>query len=60
MLYVNQIYKKEVKKRNARIVVVGISGGIDSAVAVSLATKAIGLENVFGLILRDSSVCVYH
>jgi NH3-dependent NAD+ synthetase len=60
MLYVNQIYKKEVKKRNARVVVVGISGGIDSAVAVSLATKAIGLENVFGLILRDSSVCVYH
>ena len=52
--------RKEVKKRNARVVVVGISGGIDSAVAVSLATKAIGLENVFGLILRDSSVCVYH
>jgi NH3-dependent NAD+ synthetase len=60
MFYDNQIYKKGVKKRNARVVVVGISDGIDSAVAVSLATKAIGLEKVFGLILPDSSVCVYH
>ena len=55
LLYDNEIYKKEVKKRNARVVVVGISGGIDSAVTVSLA-KAIGPEKVFGLILPDSSV----
>ena len=48
--------RKEVKKRNARVVVVGISGGIDSAVTLSLATKALGPEKVFGLILPDSSV----
>jgi NAD+ synthase len=45
-----------VKNRNARVVVVGTSDGIDSAVTVSLATKAIGPEKVFGLILPDSSV----
>ena len=56
LLYDNEIYKKEEKKRNARVVVVGISGGIDSAVTVSLATKAIGPKKVFGLILPDSSV----
>jgi NAD+ synthase len=48
---ITRFIKKEVKKRNARVVVVGISGGIDS-----LATKAIGPEKVFGLILPDSSV----
>jgi NAD+ synthase len=52
LLYDNQIYKKEVKNRNARVV----SNGIDSAVTVSLATQAIGPEKVFGLILPDSSV----
>ena len=53
---ITRFIRKEVKKRNARVVVVGISGGIDSAVTVSLATKAIGPEKVFGLILPDSSV----
>jgi NAD+ synthase len=53
---ITRFIKKEVKNRNARGVVVGISDGIDSAVTVSLATKAIGPEKVFGLILPDSSV----
>ena len=53
---ITRFIRKEVNKRNARVVVVGISGGIDSAVTVSLATKAIGPERVFGLILPDSSV----
>jgi NAD+ synthase len=53
---ITRFIRKEVKKRNAQVVVVGISGGIDSAVTVSLATKAIGPEKVFGLILPDSSV----
>jgi NH3-dependent NAD+ synthetase len=57
---ITRFIKKEVKKRNARVVVAGISDGIDSVVTVSLATKAIGLKKVFGLILPDSSVCVYH
>ena len=53
---ITRFIRKEVKNRNARVVVVGISGGIDSAVTVSLATKAIGPKKVFGLILPDSSV----
>jgi NAD+ synthase len=53
---ITKFIRKEVKKRNARVVVVGISGGIDSAVTVSLATKALGPEKLFGLILPDSSV----
>ena len=40
MLCDYQVSKKEVKKRDARIVVVGINWEIDSAVTVSLATKA--------------------
>ena len=40
--------RKEVKKRNAQVVVVGISGGIDSAVTVALAAKAIGPERYSG------------
>jgi NAD+ synthase len=53
---ITRFIRKEVIKRDARVVVVGISGGIDSAVTVSLATKALGREKVFGLILPDSSV----
>jgi len=53
---ITSFIRKEVKKRGARIVVVGISGGIDSAVTVSLATKALGPKKVFGLILPDSSI----
>ena len=48
--------RKEVKKRSAQVVVVGISGGIDSAVAVALAAQALGPDKVFGLLLPDSSV----
>jgi len=36
-----------------RGVVVGLSGGIDSAVMASLAVKAMGKENVFGLIMPE-------
>ena len=32
---------------------IGISGGIDSAVAISLACNAIGKENVLGVILPE-------
>jgi NAD+ synthase len=55
----NQIIKfikREVKKRNAKVVVVGISGGIDSAVTTTLAVRALGSKKVLGLILPDFSV----
>lgn len=40
-----------------RGVVIGISGGIDSAVCTALATRALGRDKVFGLLMpeRDSS-----
>ncbi len=40
-------------KYKKRGIVIGISGGIDSAVAASLACNAIGKENVLGLILPE-------
>lgn len=53
---ITRYLKKEVKQRNANCVVVGISGGIDSAVVVSIAVMALGRKRVFGLILPDSTV----
>ena len=46
--------KTKLKRRGA---VVGISGGIDSSVVLALATRALGKENVIGILLpeRDSS-----
>ncbi|HDN85739.1 MAG: NAD+ synthase [Candidatus Omnitrophota bacterium] len=40
-----------VKKNGFKKVIVGVSGGIDSAVVVSLATLTLGKKNVFGLIM---------
>ncbi|MEW6013910.1 MAG: NAD(+) synthase [Candidatus Zixiibacteriota bacterium] len=42
---------KGVPKRDG--IIVGISGGIDSAVVASLAVRAVGKENVLGLILPE-------
>ncbi|WP_041446467.1 NAD(+) synthase [Pseudothermotoga thermarum] len=46
-----------VEKYGYKGIVVGISGGLDSAVTAALCVKAIGSEKVFGLIMpeRDSS-----
>ena len=44
----------EVRKANKRGIVVGLSGGIDSAVTAALSRKAIG-DNVIGLILPCGS-----
>ncbi len=41
---------KRLKRRGG---VVGISGGIDSSVTISLASKALGKQNVIGLILPE-------
>jgi len=40
-----------VKKNGFKKVIVGVSGGIDSALVVSLATLTLGRKNVFGLIM---------
>ena len=48
--------KKEVKKRKAKKLIIGISGGIDSAVTAVLAVKSVGYQKVFGLIIPDYSV----
>ncbi|MDF0680098.1 MAG: NAD(+) synthase [Candidatus Nitrosocosmicus sp.] len=48
--------KKETESRKSDGVVLGISGGIDSAVLAYLAAKAIGSEKVKGLIMPDETV----
>jgi len=46
-----------IKKFRKKGIVIGISGGIDSAVTTALSVKALGPENVLGLIMpeKDSS-----
>jgi len=45
-----------VKSANAENIIVGLSGGIDSAVTAALCTKALGNKKVFGLSLPCGSV----
>lgn len=47
---------KEVEKRESEGVVVGLSGGLDSSIAASLAVRALGANYVFALILPDSPI----
>ncbi|HOI35031.1 MAG TPA: hypothetical protein PLU98_07300, partial [Mesotoga infera] len=49
--------EKSVRENDYRGAVIGISGGIDSAVVGKLAVEALGRQRVFGLLLpeRDSS-----
>ena len=53
---ISKFIRNEVRNRKSFRVIIGISGGIDSAVTAALAVRAIGHERVFGLILPDSSV----
>ncbi|MEA3368883.1 MAG: NAD+ synthase [Candidatus Ratteibacteria bacterium] len=46
-----EFIKEEVDKRGFSKVVIGLSGGIDSTVAAYLAVKALGKDNVIGLLL---------
>ena len=48
--------KQEIEKRESQGVVIGMSGGIDSSLTTVLAVKALGNQQVFGLILPDSSL----
>ncbi len=45
---VDFIYQEVVARRGFKRVVLGVSGGVDSAVSVALAVRALGAENVFG------------
>lgn len=49
--------KEKIEEYNYRGAVVGVSGGVDSAVVLSLCVQALGKDRVFALILpeRDSS-----
>lgn len=47
---------KEFQSRGANCVIIGISGGIDSAVTTAVAAKSLGSDKVFGLIIPDYSV----
>ncbi len=48
--------KDYVANSNAKGIVVGMSGGKDSFVSAALATKAIGSENVFGVIMPNGQM----
>ena len=47
--------KKQVKASSAKGIVLGLSGGIDSAVVAGLCSKALGRKNVLGLFLPCNS-----
>jgi NAD+ synthase len=53
---VTDFIAKETQKRNSEGVIVGLSGGLDSSVAATLAVKALGPRYVFALILPDSNI----
>jgi NAD+ synthase len=48
--------KKKVKSARARGIVLGLSGGLDSAVVAELSLQAVGRENVLALILPCNSI----
>jgi len=54
--HIIEFIKNEVTRANSQGVVLGLSGGIDSSVALSLSAKALGHKNVLGLILPDKNV----
>ena len=48
-----EFIQDKIKKYGYRGAVIGISGGIDSAVTAALTVKAIGSDNVLGLLMPD-------
>lgn len=49
--------REEITRAGMQCAVIGVSGGVDSALVAALASRALGPENVFGMMLpyRDSS-----
>lgn len=54
--HITEFIRNEVTKANSQGVVLGLSGGIDSSVALFLSTRALGHKKVLGLILPDKNV----
>lgn len=54
-LKIAQWMRKKVKQARARGIVVGLSGGVDSAVAAALAKEAVGRSNTLGLFMPCAS-----
>ena len=46
--------QKEMSLMRRDGIIVGLSGGIDSALAAALSVKAVGANHVFGLILPEA------
>jgi NAD+ synthase len=51
-----EFIRNEVRHRKSKGVVIGISGGLDSAVVTCIAVMALDPRKVFGLILPDSGI----
>lgn len=51
-----EFIKKMVKGANAKGVIVGLSGGIDSSVTATLCVKALGSDRVLGLLMPDPGI----
>jgi len=47
--------KQKIEDANAKGAVVGLSGGVDSSVVASLCVKAVGVENVVGVLMPCES-----
>ena len=48
---IGNFIKRKLHEANANKIIIGLSGGIDSAVVAALSVKAIGKENVIGVML---------
>lgn len=54
--YLSNFLMEVLSKSGKKGFVVGVSGGIDSAVAYTLAVKSIGVKNVLALVMPDKNV----
>ncbi len=51
-----EFINKMVKEANAKGVIVGLSGGVDSSVVATLCVKALGSDRVLGLLMPDPGI----